>query len=157
MVSDQTIRLPTTRRTSSPPASILKGIDRDPTSIKRAHFLNFDKLVSHTAAGLQRYTDTRTSGSVLSISFSLVHASFLNPWLTPTTLINALEHFQSLVRLLLIELNRFVRAPETKQDDGAMEAKLMAYVMQVRLAESSVAFVERRWVLSSSFAVDQKE
>ncbi|KAG2170769.1 hypothetical protein JADG_010508 [Aureobasidium aubasidani] len=145
-VSGPVVHLPTARGTSLPLTSILKRIGRDPTPIKRVYFLTFDKLVSHTVAGLQRYTDTRISGPVLSMSFSLVHASFLNPLLTPATLINALEHFQGLVGLLLIELNRFVRAAETKQDDGAMEAKLMAYVMQVRLAESSVAFIERRIV-----------
>ncbi|THX63990.1 hypothetical protein D6D08_08089 [Aureobasidium pullulans] len=143
-VSGPVVHLPTARGTSLPLTSILKRIGRDPTPIKRVYFLTFDKLVSHTVAGLQRYTDTRISGPVLSMSFSLVHASFLNPLLTPATLINALEHFQGLVGLLLIELNRFARAAETKQDDGAVEAKLMAYVMQVRLAESSVAFIERR-------------
>ncbi|THZ36074.1 hypothetical protein D6C87_09402, partial [Aureobasidium pullulans] len=143
-VSGPVVHLPTARGTSLPLTSILKRIGRDPTPIKRVYFLTFDKLVSHTVAGLERYTDTRISGPVLSMSFSLVHASFLNPLLTPATLINALEHFQGLVGLLLIELNRFVRAAETKQDNGAMKAKLMAYVMQVRLAESSVTFIERR-------------
>ncbi|THY01355.1 hypothetical protein D6D03_05855 [Aureobasidium pullulans] len=143
-VSGPVVHLPTARGTSLPLTSILKRIGRDPTPIKRVYFLTFDKLVSHTVAGLQRYTDTRISGPVLSMSFSLVHASFLNPLLTSAILINALEHFQGLVGILLIELNRFVRAAETKQNDGAMEAKLMAYVMQVRLAESSVAFIERR-------------
>ncbi|THY74184.1 hypothetical protein D6C94_05209, partial [Aureobasidium pullulans] len=145
-VSGPVVHLPTARGTSLPLTSILKRIGRDPTPIKRVYFLTFDKLVSHTVAGLERYTDTRISGPVLSMSFSLVHASFLNPLLTPATLINALEHFQGLVGLLLIELNRFVRAAETKQDNGAMKAKLMAYVMQVRLAESSVTFIERRIV-----------
>lgn len=134
-VSGTVVHLPTARGTSLPLTSILKRIGRDPTPIKRVYFLTFDKLVSHTVAGLQRYTDTRISGPVLSMSFLFVHASFLNPLLTPATLINALEHFQGLVGLLLIKLNRFVCAAETKQDDGAMEAKLMAYVMQVIFAE----------------------
>ena len=146
MVSDPAVRLPTARGTSSPLTSILKGIGKDPKHIKRVHFLTFDKLVSHTIAGLQRYNDKRTLGPVLSMSFALVHASFLNPMLTPTTLINPLGHFKGLVELLLIELNRFLRAAEAKQDSGAKEAQMMAYMMQVRLAESSVAFIERRCV-----------
>ncbi|CAD0015371.1 unnamed protein product [Aureobasidium pullulans] len=136
-VSGPVVHLPTARGTSLPLTSILKRIGRDPTPIKRVYFLTFDKLVSHTVAGLQRYTDTRTSGPVLSMSFSLVHASFLNPLLTPATLINALEHFQGLVGLLLIELNRFVRAAEPKQNDGAMEAKLMAIVNCQRLVSGA--------------------
>ncbi|KEQ78864.1 hypothetical protein M438DRAFT_340311 [Aureobasidium pullulans EXF-150] len=136
-VSGPVVHLPTARGTSLPLTSILKRIGRDPTPTKRVHFLTFDKLVSHTAAGLQRYTDTRTSGPVLSMSFSLAHASFLNPLLTPATLINALEHFQGLVGLLLIELNRFMRAAETKQDDGAMKAELMAIVNCQRLVSGA--------------------
>ncbi|THY43614.1 hypothetical protein D6C98_08503 [Aureobasidium pullulans] len=136
-VSGPVVHLPTARGTSLPLTSILKRIGRDPTPIKRVYFLTFDKLVSHTVAGLQRYTDTRTSGPVLSMSLSLVHASFLNPLLTPATLINALEHFQGLVGLLLIELNRFVGAAETKQDDGAMKAKLMAIVNCQRLVSGA--------------------
>ncbi|THZ17966.1 hypothetical protein D6C91_05699 [Aureobasidium pullulans] len=146
-VSGPVVHLPTARGTSLPLTSILKRIGRDPTPIKRVYFLTFDKLVSHTVAGLQRYTDTRISGPVLSMSFSLVHASFLDLLLTPATLINALEHFQGLVGLLLIELNRFVRAAEAKQDNGAKEAQMMAYMMQVRLAEnlkqSAVAELEK--------------
>ncbi|THW89614.1 hypothetical protein D6D17_08734 [Aureobasidium pullulans] len=92
-VSGPVVHLPTARGTSLPLTSILKRIGRDPTPIKRVYSLTFDKLVSHTVAGLQHYTDTRISGPVLSMSFSLVHASFLNPLLTPATLINALEHF----------------------------------------------------------------
>ncbi|THX00748.1 hypothetical protein D6D13_09345 [Aureobasidium pullulans] len=136
-VSGPVVHLPTARGTSLPLTSILKRIGRDPTTIKRVHPLTFDKLVSHTVAGLQRYTDTRTSNPVLSMSFSLVHASFLNPLLAPATLINALVHFQGLVGLLLIELNRFVRAAETKQDDGAMKAKLIAIVNCQRLVSGA--------------------
>ncbi|THY81300.1 hypothetical protein D6C92_10410 [Aureobasidium pullulans] len=99
-VSGPVVHLPTARGTSLPLTSILKRIGRDPTPIKRVHFLTFDKLVSHTVA--------------------VVHASFLNPLLTPATLINALEHFQSLVRL----------------------------------AESSVAFRERRQRLPTNFDLD---
>lgn len=51
-VSGPVVHLPTARGTSLPLTSILKRIGRDPTPIKRVHFLTFDKLVSHTVAGL---------------------------------------------------------------------------------------------------------
>ncbi|THY31188.1 hypothetical protein D6D01_02974, partial [Aureobasidium pullulans] len=126
------IRLPTTRHTSSPLTSILNNICRDPAPIKRVHFLTFEKLISHTVTRLQRYTAKRTSGPMLSMSFALVHSSLLNPLLTPATLIDALGHFKGLVKLLLIELNRFVRAAEAKLDSDAEEAQMMAYMMRCR-------------------------
>ncbi|THW13722.1 hypothetical protein D6D23_09668 [Aureobasidium pullulans] len=51
-VSGPVVHLPTARGTSLPLTSILKRIGRDPTPIKRVYFLTFDKLVSHTVAGL---------------------------------------------------------------------------------------------------------
>ncbi|THY21204.1 hypothetical protein D6D00_07324 [Aureobasidium pullulans] len=44
-VSGPVVHLPTARGTSLPLTSILKRIGRDPTPIKRVHFLTFDKLV----------------------------------------------------------------------------------------------------------------
>ncbi|CAD0055105.1 unnamed protein product [Aureobasidium pullulans] len=92
-------------RTSPWLESILKSETRGtapPT--KRVHFLTLETLVDHTSKHLERYNNKRISGPVLSISFTLVHASLSSSPPNLAKLLSALQDFKGLLSLLLEKL-----------------------------------------------------
>lgn len=73
--------------TSIPKSDI--GVTAPPT--KRVRFLTLKTPVDHTSKYLERYNDKKISGPVLSMSFTLIHASFSSSPANPAKLLSALK------------------------------------------------------------------
>lgn len=109
MVFDPVIGAITVLRSSRNPVSILKTHISKSTPSKRVHFLALETLVQHTSIRLARYNDKKISGPVLSMSFTLIHASFSSSPPNPAKLLSALKDFKGLLDLLLEKLREFLR------------------------------------------------
>ncbi|THW71723.1 hypothetical protein D6D18_10432 [Aureobasidium pullulans] len=92
------VRPITPHRTSPWLKSILKSETRGtapPT--KCVHFLTLETLVDHTSKHLERYNNKRISGLMLSMSFTLIHASFSSSPANPAKLLSTLKDFKRLL------------------------------------------------------------
>ncbi|THY43605.1 hypothetical protein D6C97_09193 [Aureobasidium pullulans] len=124
-------------RVDPSPASETRGT-APPT--KRVNFLTLETLVDHTSKYLERYNNKRISGLMLSISFTLIYASFSSSPANPAKLLSTLKDFKRLLSLLLEKLRRFLRTAQASEG-AAKKAALIRE--QVVLAKKDMEFLER--------------